>query len=219
MEFLRVNTSIWLNFAHRRGFRDQYVSNYYIKRLFAISNLPLHSTSTNFQGFQVRNKKRNYHDLPQVTPKERMHGMLCLSAPNASSCTMAPHDALKSVIPAELCTLNYPTAVILKKLHLAKKMLKEFFDFIIIDFYNVPGAVEVFERTLRYSNKDYFHDQLVAKFITLVNNGTIWKMDGNSRKSYRSMMPSSIADFFEYDNHADIQLYKYAVHLFKERMK
>ena len=207
MNYIRTSPNIWQKFFKRQGFKDQYLSNYYIKRLFSVS--------TKYLGLVKSKRKPKSAYKKTFTEAERRVGIGCLRTQN--SCPMKAHDQLLSVMPIKTCVNKYTDGQIKQLLPLAKKLLEEHFEFLITEYYNTPGTIAAFESAIRYNHTDDFHKSVQGQLGMYYNNGTIQKLEGHKKKKYRSMMPPSIVKYLEEDNAEDIELYNFAANLFMKR--
>lgn len=203
---LKENETLWFEwFNTSQHFNDGYMPNYHIKRLLTGRSHQL-SNSISILNNCLENISQNCTGIE----------LLRFSSP-ASRCLITP-------LP------NYSIA-----LNLAKNLLENHFEFLIMEKSNDPSTPYFFSNLLNEPNISLIIELRKLSrsrpgIVTLIkpqNLTTTTSTTSSSSSSspsnltfkYQSILPQSVLDFLIKDNHEDLQLYNYATKLYHKRIK
>lgn len=140
------------------------------------------------------------------------------------------YSMMRDLFPVNACSKVTDQYNLTEALHVAKTILKEQFEIIITEKFSTPEALAILQSAFR----NVIKPKMKEFFVTRDNGGihstavSDPKSDSGGRRlrdtqrtrrlsSYRPDIPLSVLAFFEKDNAADIDLYKFAVAEFEER--
>ena len=189
---LQSSPELWFNWMENVTFMDGYMPNYYTHRLTG------HHISSNGEIRQAANCLQNPHSCQNLN-----HHSSTLSAIFTSKSfeRYAPNEEFA----------QYRLPISDRTMHTAKRLLKDHFDFVIMEYFNTSAT----RNAIRYALFDNYN--MSAKLSqSRPNRGLIAEL---SDMKYRDLMPPTVLQRLLRENAADIALYKYAVGLFRRRAR
>ena len=197
LQELQTNETLWFNWFNKSSsFGDDYMPNYYLKRLLTGHHL-------------VRSSEINLFNSCIKKPTNR-----CVNI-----------SLLSYLTPSSRCLItSLPNSTI--SIHLATKLLENYFDIFILERYNQSSTTYFFINLLRESNLTLINHLLysfssnsgvVTLFPHLKSSNSTSSMDSNMK--YSSLLPQKVYDFLQKDNYEDIQIYNFATKLYDQRIK
>mmetsp|Transcript_24882 Transcript_24882/g.36700 ORF Transcript_24882/g.36700 Transcript_24882/m.36700 type:complete len:503 (+) Transcript_24882:70-1578(+) len=187
----------WLKSAH--GFGEKYMPNYFIKRLTAgIAT----STQKSDNAIALKCLETILNSGPQGVPVYSSHS--CASSIDMLSALVSPSVNSKTSLNEQELEHH---------LEMAKKILEEHFDFIIMELFDADWS--------RVVLKGVLGEHIPVDFSQRANVGDIAPPKNSPKEShyYRKFLPDSVLQYLIKENAADLKFYEFAVDLFKRRMK
>jgi hypothetical protein len=200
IEILRTNETVWMDWIGRGlGFEDNYKTNYYVERLAGTK--------------QQLNKQDN------IT---RAEALKCF---DNKDCRHVQADLLQAISPVFRC--NIYSKLHSQSLQLAKDILENYIDFVILEKMSEKRSIEAIARVLHDNHSvisPLFDNFFNVGFITAGNKPANHTINGDKysheqHHSYRYIFPPNILKYLEKENAWDIELYNFAVDLFDRRTK
>jgi len=186
---LSTSEEIWEEWMQPTlGLHDQYISNYYIRRLL---------------GYRGDDSSHSNMKLAVDCLHARAHRH------NTTHCSLDNRFILHSVMAASSQDPNIYSLNITAGLEVSKRLLREQFDFILIDDFDSPITKKALTAAMfgKYTEMSSFGE---ANAGLMTNVGT---------NDYNDIMPPTILEKMRRENAADIALYEYAVELFGNRAR
>ena len=188
---LQSSPELWFNWMENVTFKDGYMPNYYIHRLTGHhipSNGHIRQAATCLQ-YPLSCQNANYSSI------------LSAIFTSKSFIRYAPNNEF----------VQYRLPISDRTMHTAKRLLKDHFDFIIMEYFNASAT----RNAIRYALFDNYNmSEKLSQ--SRANRGLIAEL---SELKYRDLMPPTVLKRLMSENAADIALYKYAVGLFRRRTK
>ena len=205
---IATNESVWFKWIHgTTGFDDRYMPNYYTKRLVG--------------SFNEFSKKMN---------KKTSNSINCF---NQGQCFAGNgYVTMSNILKTnDFCPLYYDKNETVIALNMAKKLLRNHYDFILQERFNDTACLAALKQALhinvtldsgsmgRVDNqgmttgaRDTNHRRLLPSSLASLSLSP-------SSSSYRNSIPPNALKYLQGDNAADIELYNFAVDEFDRRSK
>ena len=173
--FTWINTSV--------GFGDEYISNYYVRRLTS--------------GTSNSEQKRSFSKA-----KRCVFQNIC----NESI------DVMTHILPPAACALaERGMEDVSKYLYQAMSHLKNHFKVIILEKFKELKAAVMVAKAINEDSYEDILELLASEHVQERTGFLFYPSSGIAATSYTEYMPQSVIDFFLRDNAADIKLYEDAV--------
>ena len=205
---VRGDESGWLKWMEAMAFTDAYMQNYYVKRLSAGDREGRYRLSPDSTVSPALSYDLFVNDLPPYPNRTRKDTPICRDN----------YDLLKSLFAMPCVRFQAIDRVALEN---AKLLLKDHFTVLILEYFGDKASHAL------------LHDSLggvaVDESFEKANGGIVGNTSSSSSEGLRDVlnvkifalqhMPPSIYAKLEVDNALDIELFAFAVELYKERAK